>query len=164
MFEDVKSAIMQLIDIFKPERVLCQHTAKSKKSILENISELFSNNSAKLDSKTIFDAYVAREKLGSTALGHGVAIPHIRNEQLEQAEGAVLLLKTPIDFDAEDHLPVDIIFALMVPAERDRQHLNLLASLSRMLIEEETRLRLRRCHSSNDFFQTLKTVNHAEVA
>ncbi len=156
---------MQILEYLKPDQVLVEHRPLSKKAVLEDISDMLSKNCPSvIDKQEIFDAYVQREKLGSTGLGHGVAIPHIRNEHIESPIACVLLLKEPVDFDAEDRLPVDIIFALMVPSGQDRQHLNILAEISRLLINKASRSTLRQVSTSSELYQTLASLSHAEVA
>ena len=114
---------MNITDLLIPERVTCCHDVGSKKRLLEYISELLANSSLKLSQNDIFNALLSREKLGSTGLGKGVAIPHGRMTSLEKPVCAFVKLDTPIDFDASDGQPVDLIFTLLVPEDSTEEHL-----------------------------------------
>ncbi len=117
--------------------------AGSKKKLLETASELLAAHYVTLESGRLFDALMARERLGSTALGHGVAIPHCRIEGPTVAVGALLRLATAIDFDAPDGEPIDLAFVLAVPAEARDHHLEILSHLARGFAEQTSRARLR---------------------
>ena len=109
----------------------------SKKRILEYISELAHSQIPDTSQHTILDALMAREKLGSTGLGNGIAIPHCRVKNCHRIIGALMTLEHEIDYDAIDGKPVDIIFALMVPEEANDTHLKALASLAERLSQTQ---------------------------
>ncbi|HEY5717994.1 MAG TPA: PTS IIA-like nitrogen regulatory protein PtsN [Motiliproteus sp.] len=115
----------------------------SKKRILENCSELIAQQVDNLDEEEIFLGLVNRERLGSTGIGEGIAIPHCRLEQCKEAFGALIKLPEPIDFDAIDHQPVDLLFVLLVPIEATEEHLQLLAALAEMFNDPDLRARMR---------------------
>jgi PTS system nitrogen regulatory IIA component len=96
-----------------------------------------------LDAESIYRALLAREKLGSTAVGEGVAIPHSRDDHCGDAAGCLITLEEPIDFAAADGKAVDIVFVLLVPAEATQNHLNILAGLATALSNSDIRSTLR---------------------
>ncbi len=105
--------------------------ASSKKRVFEQAGLLFENHHG-LATSTIYDALFAREKIGSTGLGLGIAIPHGRIKGLKHALGAFLRLVTPVQFDAPDGLPVSLVFVLLVPEAATEHHLQLLSELAQM--------------------------------
>ena len=143
----------KICDMLPTERVLCQHESSSKKSVLTAVGELFHQSLNHLDTTSLFDAYIARERLGSTALGHGIAIPHIRIESVNHPLMALLQLKQGIDFGAEDKQPVDIIIALLVPDHHAEEHLNLLAKLAQNLSQSSVRRQLREAQTPRQLHQ-----------
>lgn len=149
-----------IVNIITPDRVVNQSTAKSKNEVIKLLSELFSKSATTLNTTQLFNAFIAREELGSTALGHGVAIPHIRSNTATQPLGAFVQLKRSIDFDAEDLQPVDIIFALVVPTDQDNEHLNLLAEISQLFASESFRHQVRLVTSHRALFDALITPEH----
>ncbi len=146
---------MQLADIITPDRVAAQVHANSKKRALETISNLFaSESSSSLGCNEIFDALIARERLGTTAIDHGVAIPHGRVKNSTETYGAFIQLQKGIDCDAMDRESVSLLFALLVPEESTEEHLQLLARLAEMFNNAELREQLRMAPDS----QTLYTL------
>ncbi len=144
---------MRLEELLPPDRLACHSEAHSKKRALQEISRLLSASEPALNEDEVFDALLSRERLGTTGLGRGVAIPHGRLARLERARAAMLKLDEGIDFDAVDRQPVDLIIALLVPAEATKEHLDLLARLAEMLADERfvTRLRgARNCQALHD--------------
>jgi len=133
---------MLLADLLTPERVVLDLSLSSKKAVLERAAELLALNDGAASSREIFDGLCQRERLGSTGLGHGVAIPHCRIEQTG-ATGSLIRLKRPIDFDGPDAEDVDLFFALAVPAQCSEAHLRLLASIAELFGDSERRERLR---------------------
>ena len=134
---------MHLIDLLTPARVLAGVNITSKKRLLEQISGLLAEGAGADVERRVFDSLCAREKLGSTGLGHGVAIPHGRTAALPGAVGAFLRLSEPIDFSALDAKPVDLVFALAVPEHFSNQHLLLLSQLAEMFSDAGFCARLR---------------------
>ena len=144
----------QLGSLLKTDLVCSQFDAVSKKSLIEQLSLLFSPYT-NTPTDQIFDAFFDREKLGSTAIGQGVAIPHIRTTLFIKPLLAVLILKTPIDFDADDQRPVDIIFALIAIENDNDDHLNLLSECSRLLTQQENRQTLRQSQTDDELISQL---------
>jgi nitrogen PTS system EIIA component len=128
-------------------QVLCGEALLSKKRIFERAAEVMSK-ALDLQSEPIYRALLAREKLGSTAIGEGVAIPHCRINELSEAAGCLVSLREPIDYGSTDGSEVDIIFVLLVPEEATQDHLNLLAGLARAFAESETRAKVRNASSA----------------
>jgi len=141
---------MQLSDFLSPERVVCDSEASSKKRALELLSELLAADQQNASSTDIFESLISRERLGGTGIGYGVAIPHGRLKNCDHATAAFVQLKQPIDFDAIDKEPVDLLFALIVPEESSEDHLKLLAMLAGMFNDDEFRQQARQCHSSEE--------------
>lgn len=138
---------MSLISKILPlENVLLDAESASKKRVFERVGLLF-ENSQKLSRSQVFDSLFAREKLGSTGLGQGVAIPHGRIKGLRDAVAAFVKTETPIPFDAPDGAPVNLIFVLLVPERATDLHLQLLGELAQMFSNASFRERLM---SSND--------------
>lgn len=130
---------MSLIPALLPEsHVLLNVEVTSKKRLFEQIGLLF-ENSRGISRNTIFDSLFAREKLGSTGLGQGIAIPHGRIKGLKEAVGAFLRLEQPLPFDAPDGRPVSLVFVLLVPEQATEQHLQILSELAQRFSEREVR-------------------------
>ncbi|MBV6476637.1 MAG: PTS IIA-like nitrogen regulatory protein PtsN [Rhodocyclaceae bacterium] len=115
--------------------------ASSKKRVFEQAGLLFENNQG-IGRSTVFDSLFAREKLGSTGLGQGVAIPHGRIKGLKEAVGAFLRLAAPVQFDAPDGKPVNLLFVLLVPEQATEQHLQILSELAQMFSDRGFREQL----------------------
>jgi len=105
--------------------------------------------------KKIFDSLICREKLGTTALGDGVAIPHGRLDACQNAVAVFMLLETPIDYDAPDGKLVDIVFAILVPQEAHDEHLHHLAEIAKILSNQELVVKLRHAHSDEVLYELL---------
>lgn len=121
---------MNLIVKLLPEaHILLDLEAGSKKRAFEQAGIVF-ENSLGIAQSTIFDSLFARERLGSTGLGQGIAIPHGRIKGLKQASGAFLRLKQPIPFDAPDGRPVNLLFVLLVPEQATEEHLQILSQVA----------------------------------
>ena len=122
--------------------VLADLKAGNKKDLLRRLAEAAAPLLS-LDAQTVFEALLQRERLGTTGLGHGIAIPHARLAGLEALTGFFVRLSTPIDFHAVDRQPVDLIFALFAPADAGADHLNALVLASRLLRDEKLVSQLR---------------------
>lgn len=123
---------IRIRDLLTRDRVRTDLTASSKKSLLDQLAEEFQADRPDLDEREVFQTLLRREQLGSTAVGHGVALPHGRMASLDRPLGAFTRLADPADFDAMDDQPVTLVFALLVPDEENDQHLQVLARLARM--------------------------------
>ena len=131
----------RLAAILPASNVLVDVEATSKKRAFEQAGLLFENQHA-IARATVTDNLFARERLGSTGLGHGVAIPHGRIKGLKAACGALYRLKTPLEFDAPDNQPVSLCFILLVPKDANEQHLQILGELAQLFGDDAMRARL----------------------
>jgi PTS system nitrogen regulatory IIA component len=146
--------MIDLKTVLSPGRTVCGSPGVSKKRLFETIAGIINTDQPQIAVKTVVAALLAREKLGSTALGSGVAIPHCRMPDCDRALGALITLAAPLDFDAPDGDPVDILFVLLVPEEAHQQHLELLASLAKRLNEDSYRSALRRAGNDAELYAT----------
>ena len=146
---------MQISEILDIERIENNIDVKSKKRALEELSNLMVQDQTQLDTGEIFDSLISRERLGATGVGYGIAIPHGRIKNCEKITGAFVKLKESVDFDTSDNLPVDILFALIVPEESTDEHLQVLAFLASMFSDKNFREKLRKSDSPEDTYQLL---------
>ena len=123
-------------------QVLSEESLLSKKRVFERAAEAM-GAALNLSSDNIYRALLAREKLGCTAIGEGIAIPHCRINECAEAAGCLVTLEEPIDFGSTDGRDVDVIFVLLVPKEATQAHLNLLAALARSFSNADLRDRVR---------------------
>jgi len=123
------------------DNVLLDLSASSKKRVFEQASLLFENHQGLARAK-VFDSLFARERLGSTGLGQGVAIPHGRIKGLKEAVGAFVRLAEPVPFDAPDGRPVNLLFFLLVPEQASQQHLDILSELAQLFSDKAMRDKL----------------------
>ena len=139
----------QIAELLPPANIALDLDVASKSRLFEAAGTLFAANSG-LDAGTVAASLTAREKLGSTGLGQGVAIPHGRIKGLKSARGAFVRLKHPVPFDAPDGKPVSQVFVLLVPEQATDLHLQLLSELAQMFSEKPFRERLAAVGDAND--------------
>ncbi|MBA3582621.1 MAG: PTS sugar transporter subunit IIA [Gammaproteobacteria bacterium] len=139
------------------ERIIVHDSISNKKRALETLSRCLANNQPSLNVTTIFNKLMEREDSGSTGFGKGVALPHCRLNDLPQATLALMTLTTPLDFNALDDQPVDLLFALAVPEQGTDIHLQILAQLAQLLSNKTLCLNLRKATHP----QTLLDLIHA---
>lgn len=147
---------MELAEILAPDRVAVDNTASSKKSLLEKAAKLLAQAPDAAPERDIFESLCQRERLGSTGLGHGVAIPHGRVDQQKSVTGALIRLQKGIDFDSPDSEPVDLFFALIVPSECTDAHLKLLAGIAERFGDAGQRERFRQAESASDLLKLIE--------
>jgi nitrogen PTS system EIIA component len=123
---------MQLSDIIASNAVIPSLRAASKKQVLQELSNAAAKMTG-LESRRVFECLLQREKLGSTGLGQGIAIPHGKFSELDRVQGLFARLAHPVDFDAPDDQPVDLVFLLLAPESAGADHLKALARISRLL-------------------------------
>jgi len=152
--------MLKLQAILTPERTLCRAPATDKTQVLENIASFLGENLPNVDSKGLLNNLLARERLGSTGLGNGIAIPHCRLKNLDAVVGALITLEQPIDFNAVDDKPVDIFFVLLAPEQATQQHLNALAALAELLNQSAFCARLRAARTAADLYQAAVTFDN----
>ena len=155
-------------------RITCGASISSKKKSLQFVAELIEdsldiNNDDDDDDEgvdmDIMDALAARERLGCTGMGHGIAIPHGRVDFISEPIGALLTLTEPVAFDAPDDVPVDIIFGLLIPEDQTEEHLHILASLARFFNAPENRDAIRNSSNAEEILHTLlqRSIEPAEA-
>lgn len=155
---------MQVNQLIAPDRVICLHDISSKKRLLERISQLLAQGALGLNSTDVFNRLIERERLGSTGLGHGVALPHGRIANLDQTIGAFIKLEQPVNFDSIDGKSTDLLFALLVPEHHTNEHLQILASLAGMFSNAAFCDKLRQCGNNEELFQQLSGWEHMSQA
>ena len=147
---------MQIADILVPERVCLALDAASKKRVMEIASRLLMSGTAyTINPNVVFDGLNARERLGSTGLGFGVALPHARLDGIDAALGAFIQVSSGVDFDSPDRTRVDLVFALLVPEHSTNEHLQILSKLAELFNEETLRTHLRHASSVEEVFALL---------
>jgi PTS system nitrogen regulatory IIA component len=127
--------------LLTPDTTLLDLSFSSKKKLFEHAAELFARTHG-LKATDIFTSLFERERLGSTALGYGIAIPHGRIKGLKDASGAFYRLKTPLEFDAPDNQPVKLCFILLVPQDANERHLQILGELAQLFGDDSMRTRM----------------------
>jgi PTS system nitrogen regulatory IIA component len=146
---------MSIKNLLSADFIIHDLKVGSKKRVMDHISAIISDGVDNTDYDTIFSGLIERERLGSTGIGEGVAIPHCRLDDIEDAVGVFFKLSQAVDFDAIDKQPVDLIFALVVPSNSCDEHLNTLAQLAEMFSQEDNRNRLRKCTNAEELYQML---------
>ena len=147
--------MIRLESILTPGRSLVNVPGGSKKRVLEQIANLIGTDVPGLEKQEVYESLIAREKLGSTGFGNGIAIPHCRLKGCADPVSALLHLDAPIDFDAIDGAPVDLLFVLLVPEAATDAHLELLRQIASMLDRKDVRDRLRAADSSAALYQVV---------
>lgn len=144
---------MQISTIIRPAAVKVMANVSSKKRLFQELGEIVASAYG-LDADAAFNALQEREALGPTGVGHGVALPHARIPGLEKVVGAFVRIEKPLDFDAVDRQPVDLVFALFAPDGSGVEHLKALALVSRTMRDAAICAKLR----ANDDPDTLHTI------
>ncbi|GAB0152816.1 MULTISPECIES: PTS sugar transporter subunit IIA [Marinobacterium] len=149
---------MQLSELLTSSRTLCHVDVVSKKRALELASQTIAEQLDGMAAEDIFSGLINRERLGSTGIGEGVAIPHCRIPGVTTAIGLLMTLSSPIDFDAIDNRPVDLICFLLVPEDGAEEHLQTLAGLAELFNDSSTRESLRSCEDSSSLLDRVQTL------
>ena len=146
---------MEIAEILTTDRIACNVDVGSKKRALEKISELIASADSSITPGEVFDCLVNRERLGSTCIGSGVAIPHCRVKHGNHTLAAFMKMSQGVDYDAIDRQPVDLLFALLVPEKSTDEHLEVLAHLAEKFSEESFRDKLRASESCDELFELI---------
>jgi PTS system nitrogen regulatory IIA component len=141
-----------------PERVRVGVHASSKKRLIEEVAELLSSYSADLDRDTVFQILNQRERLGSTGIGEGFAIPHGRINGIDQPIICALLLDQPLEFDSIDNRPVRCVVGLLVPADANQTHLQILARLAKAFSQPEVQEKIKSCKDQQSFYEAVRNL------
>lgn len=151
---------MILEDIIRPDSVLCNVTARSKKHCLEILSELLTRPNPDISYEEAFAKLIERERLGCTSLDKGIAFPHCRVSGVRKNSAALIKLREPVDFDSIDGENVDIVFGLMVPSDLDEAGYAEIENIAQFLRDEALRARLRSANSSSELYDALLAGQH----
>ncbi|WP_028866332.1 PTS IIA-like nitrogen regulatory protein PtsN [Psychromonas hadalis] len=146
---------MKISDLLDKESVFSQIDCSSKKCALEKISHIAAEKLG-MDAQQLFNALIAREKIGSTGVGHGIAIPHVKIDSSYPATAIFMQCSTAIDYDAYDGNKVDILFAIFVPEDRCKQYLVALSEISKKLLDKRYLRQLRNAKDNDSLYQLLQ--------
>lgn len=147
--------IIEASKLLSPSRTLCGLVGGSKKRTLEQIAQCITRDIPTLDREDLFRRLMARERLGSTGIGEGIAIPHCRLDNCTGTIGALFTLAQPLPFDAVDDQPVDIIFTLLAPEEAQDSHLKTLSALAKMFSIPQNVDKLRSARDDSMLFDAV---------
>lgn len=145
---------MDITDLVARECVVASLPASDKPQLLRDLSQRAAKQLA-IDGQAILNALQAREALGSTGVGHGIALPHARVKGLERFFGLFARLERPIDFASIDQRPIDLVFLLLIPEQAGNDHLTALAAVSRRLRDREVAARLRGAKTGREIYDIL---------
>ena len=145
-------------------RILLLQNVSSKKRVFELLGDLLSEDLNDVQATQVSSGLQARERLGTTALGEGVAIPHCRISNIDEIRSAVIKLEQPVDFDAPDEQKVSLFYALLVPDEATDEHLKTLASLAEFLSEQENRNQLQNCSTGKQLLNIFAKTSDKHAA
>tara|TARA_B100000524_G_scaffold305965_1_gene181195 strand:- start:160 stop:624 length:465 start_codon:yes stop_codon:yes gene_type:complete len=154
---------MNINDMLSADDLLINFDGTSKKQILDELSRL-AEKKLKINSRTLLENLTKREKLGSTAVGNGIAIPHANVADIEKTHVFVATLVNGLDFNSTDDQPVDIIFLLLAPENNGSKHLQALALISRLLRNKDLTIKLRGCKSSESALAVISQSIREEAA
>jgi nitrogen PTS system EIIA component len=154
---------MEITEILTPERVVADLRATSKKQALQELARHAARITG-LNERAIFDVLLERERLGTTGVGNGIAIPHGKLNELDGLYGLFARVEKPVDFDAIDDDPVDLIFVLLAPEGAGADHLKALARVSRLLRDENVCQKLRGSESNEALYSVLIEQGESQAA
>ncbi|MGB1110162.1 MAG: PTS sugar transporter subunit IIA [Gammaproteobacteria bacterium] len=146
---------MKLVDLLNVDRILVDPDISSKKRLLENTAQLIADSTAAMTRAEVFDSLISRERLGSTGLGNGIALPHGRSATADKAYASFIRLKEAVTYDAIDGQPVDLVFGLVIPEGGNEDHLQVLAQLAEMFSNQSVVEALRKAKSSDQVHETI---------
>ncbi len=145
---------MQLSEVLSLDRTKSAVQCSSKKRALEIISEIAALHTGQ-NATELFECMLSREKMGSTGIGNGIAIPHARMSDSENAVAVLLQCEEPIEFDSIDNRPVDLLFALLVPEDQCKEHLKTLACMAERLNDKQILKQLRNAASDQELYNIM---------
>ncbi|GHE93170.1 PTS IIA-like nitrogen regulatory protein PtsN [Thalassotalea profundi] len=147
---------MKLLELLNLNCTLCAVQATSKKRILEVICDTASTELQDFSTYELLTSLMAREKMGSTGIGNGIAIPHGRLANSNKAVAIVATTEEPIDFDAIDSRPVDVFIALFVPEEQCQEHLATLQNIAQLFTDKQLSKQIRKSTTAQELFELIK--------
>lgn len=145
------------------ETTVARVPAQSRKRVLQLLSDLLAAQNSDLSERAIFEALMARERLGSTGIGEGVAIPHCRTV-CDRIYSAFFQLEEGVDYDAPDEQPVDLVYLLVVPEGEQNAHLTMLAQLAAVFNDADNRARLRACETDEALYHQMSGLLQQHAA
>lgn len=148
-----------LSQILTPQRTVCRVAAGSKEQLFETIARIICDDQQSLPYDEVLDRLIAREKLGSTGMGQGIAIPHCRMNQCSRPLGCLLTLEEAIPFNAPDGVPVDLLFVLLVPVQAHQEHLDILANIAQLISQADVCERLRASRDDRTLYDVACTTS-----
>ena len=148
---------MTISALLSPQRIFLDTEISSKKKLLELIANIVADQT-QLAEPLIYSNLLNRERLGSTGLGHGFAVPHARVENLDKTIGCLFRLKEPVNFEAPDNQPVDLVFTIIIPQEATEEHLMILSSLARIFSQTDVCEAIRGATSRDEIAQIIKSA------
>lgn len=148
---------MKFHDLLSSGNICVDAVSQSRTAVLMNLSQVMHECNPALDTKQLFDAYLARENLGSTAIGHGIMIPHICLPSINKTHACFIKLQNPVDFNAEDKQPVDLIFGLASATNSADQHLQILSRIVTEFSNPSFANACRTASSKQELFNILTT-------
>ena len=154
---------MNLSDLLTPDAILPSLHAQSKKQVLQEVCAVAARLTLRSD-REIFDTLLQRERLGSTGVGHGVAIPHGKLRGLDRLVGVFARLARPVDFDSLDDQPVDLVFVLLAPESAGADHLKALARIARILRDPAMAQKLRTAQDASGIYSVMTGLDEASHA
>lgn len=154
---------MSLATLLERNAILGHVSVNSKRQALQVIADAVARN-LKLDAGEVLQALLEREKLGSTGVGLGVAVPHAALKGLDRMYGVFMRLETPVDYEAIDDMPVDLVFALLAPEDAGTEHLRALAKVSRLLRQKDLREQLRAIDNPDAIYALLTGMADSNAA
>jgi PTS system nitrogen regulatory IIA component len=154
---------MEIQDLITPKSVIAALRVTSKKQALQELARRAAQITG-IEERQIFDVLLEREKLGTTGVGHGIAIPHGKLAALTRLYGLFARLERPIDFESIDEQPVDLIFLLLAPESAGADHLKALARVSRLLRDKATTTKLRGCENADGLYALLTEARTSNAA
>lgn len=144
---------MQIESLLSPDRTRCNVEASGKRGALETLAKIIATDIPAIDADDLLRRLLARERLGSTGIGHGIAIPHCRVNSCDKAVGALITLTQPIAYESIDGEPIDILFAMLVPDDAHDEHLKNLAALAGALNNSAFRQHLRDAKDNTTLYE-----------
>lgn len=150
---------MQLSEILTTSCTSCDVAVTSKKRILEKICQLAANQVSDIEEDELLESLLDREKMGSTGIGNGIAIPHGRLPNANKAVAVLITTEQTIDFDAIDNREVDIFVALFVPEDSCKEHLDTLQSIARLFSDKKMLKQVRKCNDNQALYNLIQQAS-----
>jgi PTS system nitrogen regulatory IIA component len=148
---------MTISALLSPQKIFIDTEVTSKKKLLELIANIVADRS-QLGQSIIYNNLLNRERLGSTGLGRGFAVPHARVPDLDKTVGCFFRLNEPVNFDSPDNLPVDLVFTIIIPQEATEEHLLILSALAKIFSQEEVCQAIRKAASKEEIETIIRSA------